>query len=346
MVFRGWATGVGSVPHLDVRAACRFILQTYPEVPFWPQFPKVDLREQMYLQFAEGFPRERIQPGKGRLILDTSGDLSEDLASFYEKILADDVDAFAMSPGHARGLWTMLELLDRERPGSVCAVKGQVTGPVSFGLAVTDQANRSVIFHDQVSDAVLQGLTMRARWQARVLQRLGVPVLMSIDEPYLVSLGSGYIPVERDRALYLLRTTVEALRSEGCLVSLHCCGGTDWSLVIEAAPDVINFDAFDYFETLVLYPKELRSFMESGGTLAWGIVPSSDVMDSVTLEELVEKWHASLRALEDRGVPRELMTRSFMVTASCGVGTLPIATAERALRTAAQLSQVLREELA
>ncbi len=345
MVFHGWATGVGSVPHLDVRAACRFILETYPEVPFWPQFPRVDLREQMYLQFAEGFPRERIQPGKGRLILDTSGDLSEDLALFYEKILADDVEAFAMSPGHARGLWTMLELLDRERPAPVRVLKGQVTGPVSFGLAVTDQANRSVIFHDQVSDAVLQGLTMRARWQARVLGGLGLPVLMSIDEPYLVSLGSGYIPIERDRALDLLRTTVEAIRGEGCLVSLHCCGGTDWSLVIEAGPDVINFDAFDYFETLVLYPKELRSFLESGGTLAWGIVPSSDVMDRVTLEELVEKWHASLRALEDRGVPRELMTSSFMVTASCGVGTLPIATAERALRTAAQLSHVLRQEI-
>jgi methionine synthase II (cobalamin-independent) len=345
MVFRGWATGVGSVPHLDVRAACRFVLQTYAEVPFWPQFPKVDLREQMYLQFAEGFPRERIQPAKGRLVLDTSGDLSEDLAAFYEKILAEDVDAFAMSPGHARGLWTMLELLDRERPSSVQIVKGQVTGPVSFGLAVTDQANRSVIFHDQVSDAVVQGLTMRARWQARTLRSLGLPVLICVDEPYLVSLGSGYIPLERDRALRLLKTTVEGIRNEGCLVCLHCCGGTDWSLVIEAAPDVINFDAFDYFETLVLYPRELRQFLESGGTLAWGIVPSSDVMDSVTLEELVEKWHASLRALEERGVPRELMTSSFMVTASCGVGTLPVATAERALRTAAQLSEVLREEM-
>ncbi len=345
MVFPGWSTGVGSIPHLDVRAACRFVLNTFEEVPFWPQFPRVDLREQMYLQFAEGFPRERIQPGKGRLILDTTGDLSEDLACFYEKILAGDVEAFAMSPGHARGLWTMMEFLERDRPEAVQMVKGQVTGPVSFGLAVTDQTNRSIIFHDQVADAVVQGLCMRARWQARLLARLGVPVLMSIDEPYLVSLGSGYIPVERDRALGLLTTMVEAVRAEGSLVSLHCCGGTDWSLVMEAGPDMINFDAFDYFETLVLYPRELQGFLTKGGALAWGIVPSSDVMDSVTLEELVERWHNSVRALEERGVSKELLTTSFMITASCGVGTLPIATAERALDTTARLSKVLREHL-
>jgi methionine synthase II (cobalamin-independent) len=342
MVYPGWSTGVGSVPHLDVRAACRFVLDIYPEVPFWPQFPRVDLREQMYLQFAEGFPRERIEPGKGRLILDTSGDLSEDLASFYEKILADNIEAFAVSPGHARGLWTMLELLERERPPSLQMVKGQITGPVSFGLAVTDQANRSVIYDEQMSDAVLQGLAMRARWQARFLAELGVPVLISVDEPYLVSLGSGYIPVEQERALGMLKHMVEAIRAEGSAVSLHCCGGTDWSLVMEARPDIINFDAFDYFETLVLYPTELQRFLETGGALAWGIVPSSDVMNSVALDELVERWYACVRALEERGVSRKLMTSSFMVTASCGVGTLPVDTAERALRAAADLSRAIR----
>jgi methionine synthase II (cobalamin-independent) len=344
MLFPGWSTGVGSLPHLDVREGCRFILETYPHVPFWPQFPRADLREQMYLQFAEGFPRERIQPGKGRLILDANGDLSEDLAAFYEKVLSQDVEAFSIGPGHARGLWTMLELLDRERPDSLKMVKGQVTGPVSFGLAVTDHANRSIIFHDQLADAVVDGLAMRARWQARMLAKLGVPVLISVDEPYLVSLGSGYIPVERERALAMLRRVVEAIRGEGCFVSVHCCGGTDWSLVMEAGPDLINFDAFDYFETLILYPRELQAFLRGGGALAWGIVPSSDVMNSVSLEELREKWHTSVRALETRGVEKALMTSSFLITTSCGVGTLPIDTAERALRKAARLSTMLHKD--
>jgi hypothetical protein len=70
----GAATGIGSLPHTDPQTALRLIAQMCPEVPFWPQLPRLSVHEQMIEQalgarwtFFE--PREigygyRLKPGQ------------------------------------------------------------------------------------------------------------------------------------------------------------------------------------------------------------------------------------------------------------------------------------------
>ena len=59
---------------------------------------------------------------------------------------------------------------------------------------------------------------------------------------------------------------MEAIHKEDALAGLHCCGNTEWSPGLTTALDVINFDAYEFFPGLSLYPAELDAFLRQGGT--------------------------------------------------------------------------------
>ena len=78
------ATGIGSMPFDNPEYAVDISLSRVPEAPFWPQLPKIDLNEQMEIQYSEGLPCIVIDREKHRMYFDTSGDYSEAFAEFYE----------------------------------------------------------------------------------------------------------------------------------------------------------------------------------------------------------------------------------------------------------------------
>ena len=53
---RGLATGVGSMPQKNAAEALDLIFKYLPNIPFWPQLPKRNIREGMTAQFSENFP--------------------------------------------------------------------------------------------------------------------------------------------------------------------------------------------------------------------------------------------------------------------------------------------------
>ena len=127
------AMAVGSVPLTDPAEAVSLILRSTPEIPAWPQLPRRSFLENMYVQFSEGLPGLVLDRAQERLyVLDEVP--PDDLIRFVEQVEADDPDAFAISPDYAAGLPAMLEAVAGSRPPYI---KGQVTGPVSFGLTVT-----------------------------------------------------------------------------------------------------------------------------------------------------------------------------------------------------------------
>ena len=340
MQFKCTATGVGSLPHTDVAAACELVLSCCPQAPFWPTLPKADFRENMYVQFSEGLPRARLDPERRRLVFDCEGDLTEDLAAFYERVLADDLSYFACGENYSRGLYHMLDVLadsDEKRE----FIKGQVTGPFSFGLTVTDTHNRPILFNDEMADAIVQGIAMKARWQVRKLSELGLPVVVFIDEPYFASLGSAYVPIGREQAVPMLQTVVSAIHQEDGICGIHCCGNTDWSAVIETGADIVNFDAYAYFEGVSLYGEQVRTFLERGGTLAWGIVPTDENVLHETPDLLRARLDRCIESLAVRGIPEALLRSSMILTSSCGLAPAEVRAAERALRLTAELAEAM-----
>jgi methionine synthase II (cobalamin-independent) len=339
-------TLLGSFPHPDSTALCPHLARVL-QIPAWPQLPRRTFHENMYTQYSAGLPGLVVDDDHQRIYFDTSGDLSPALEEFYERYLADDVASFALPPAYAAGFYTMLDAL-QSIPGEWA--KGQVTGPISFGLTVTDQDLRASLYDEQLADPIVKQLAFNARWQVRQLKHTArrSNVIIFVDEPYLASFGSAYISLSREQAIAMLNEVFDAIHAEGALAGVHCCGNTDWSVLMETAADILNLDAYSYLENLALYPAELRAFLDRGGSLAWGIIPNNEEIFSVTPAGSAQRLRDGLQLISDkarwRGVsikPEEFAPRS-LITPVCGLGPATIEIADRAVETLAQTGEILR----
>jgi hypothetical protein len=228
-------------------------------------------------------------------------------------------------------------------PNRPAWVKGQVTGPFSFAMTVTDESRRSLAYHPELYEVAVQGMAMKARWMARRLRQIAEGVLVVLDEPYLCSFGSAFVNVSREDVVAAINTAVAGIHQEGALAGLHCCGNTDWSLVLSTELDVINFDAYEFFQGLTLYPAELKSFLGEGGVLSWGIVPASGALDALDPKALLLKLDASVEQLVAKGMDRDLLFRQALFTPSCGLGSQSIEQADRVVEALLDLSELVRQ---
>lgn len=328
---------IGSVPHADPAMACELVLRNCPQIPAWPQLPKRSFLENMYVQYSEGFPGLVLEGG--RIYVDRSQDLDSSLERLYTAYLEDELDHAAIGADYAAGLFAFLRALD-SRGDQLLAVKGQVTGPVSWGLVVVDQNRRPILYDEVLADAVAKHLRLKAAWQERELRRLCPTVITFVDEPYMASLGSAFVSLSREQVIALLEEVLAGIQG---IKGVHCCGNTDWSILLSTSIDILSLDAYEYAGALALYPDEVRAFLKRGGVIAWGIVPTSDQVYQETAESLMEKLHQAMNLLVKKGIPLDLLLESALVSGSCGTGPLSEPAAERVLSLAAEVSVRMRE---
>jgi len=331
---RGLATAIGSMPHADPAEAGALALRYLPDIPVWPQLPNRSFLENMYAQYSEGLPGVVIE-GE-HIYIDRAKDLSEGLERLYAAYLAEDNAQAAISPDYASGLhWFLNQKLD-----SAVAVKGQVTGPISFGLVVTDRDRRPTLYDETMADAIAKHLRLKAAWQERELRRLHPNTIMFIDEPYLASLGSAFVALSNETVIRLIDEVLGGIRG---LKGIHCCGNTDWSVLMATGIDILNFDAYTYGESLGLYPAELKAFLARGGVLAWGIVPSDEVaLGKESVAGLVSRLERLIGMLSSKGVSRDLLFEQSLISPSCGLASLSPKGAEKALELTAGVSRSYR----
>ena len=128
-----------------------------------------------------------------------------------------------------------------------------------------DQAGRAIFYDDQLRDAAVKHLAMKARWQTRKMAATGVVTIMFFDEPALAGLGSSaFITISHDEILACFAEVFEGVRSEGGLTGVHVCANTDWSVLLETTVDILNLDAYGYAEALALYREAQALFDELG----------------------------------------------------------------------------------
>lgn len=337
-----YPTGVGSLPYKDPKAACDKILQYFKDIPFWPQLIRRSFFENMYVQFSEKLPGIVVDTKEKRIYADTAKDLTKELETLYGKFLENDLDYFSISKEYAEGLYELVEAVKRAA-AKPKFLKGQIIGPISFGLTVTDEKRRSLFYNPELKEALVKTLSMKARWQIKKLKEACANCIISIDEPYMTAIGSSYVSLNKEEAVSVLNEVVRAVHEEGAICGMHCCGNTDWGLLLSTDIDILNFDAYNFYDSLALYPREVEAFLKKGGLLAWGIVPNTQDVIKDNYDALIGKIRKALGLLENKGIKKEDILGSMLVTSSCGLGLLDEYIAEMAMEHTAEISNRLKD---
>lgn len=329
-------TGIGSLPHKDPVEACSLVLDSV-DIPFWPQLPNLSFHESMIPQYSEGLPLLRIDEPSQRIWVERNG--SDDLSRFYETY-TDEWQSEISEP-YAQGFYSFLRSIGEKH---FPFLKGQVTGPLTFTLGLKDSGGKLLYFDEEMREISLLLLKAKIRWQATLLKPYADTVIFFIDEPILSALGtSSYLGVDPAEALRLLRETAGAVTQAGGVPGIHCCGKADWPMVIESGAKIINFDAYEYTGSISLYPDEFTGFLEAGGYLAWGAVPTTDAIVDENTHSLSRRFAEGLELLS-RVIPEDLLRRQTLLTPSCGAGSRTKEEALKIFNVLRELQKTLSEE--
>ena len=340
------ATGIGSVPHLDPDQVVKDICDRLTEMPYWPQLSRRAPIEDMNLMYARALsPLIKANIEKREVLAHPGLSREDALAAFYERLFSGSLESFGLHPDDASGFFSFLKLIKSADEGQYPWLKGHVTGPLTMCASVMGENGKAILYDDELAEAVARGLGVAAAAQAGQMAVLGRPLLMFIDEPFLSGFGSAFTPISREKVIELLGYSLEELRSRVSVqAGVHCCGNTDWAMLIEAGFDVINLDSPGYGQGLLLYPDAVKQLLARGGAVAWGAVPTLEFKGDETAEGLWAGLKELLEAFEAKGVAKEDLRRGSLVSPACGLGPLDEEKARRILELTAGVSRLAKEQ--
>jgi hypothetical protein len=299
----------------------------------------------MMAQCVEGLPGARLDEQRQRVSLDIEEALCgmDEIENAYE---TKNTEGLAISETMARSFEPFcrgIAALER----SPRLLKGHATGPVTLALGLpTNYEERAAIYEPDLAHMVARVAGLKARWQEDRFKTVAPQseTLILFDEPTLGSLGSAVLNLDADLAVEMLDTAARACSG---LPGVHLCGETDLGIIAATSIKVLNFDAYTYLDSLVASGPQVRTFVEGGGLLAIGLVPSSlphpEAVAKESLESLLARLDQVMDILTRTGLDRELIVRRSFLTPSCGTGGMTPELAQRTLTLTNEIADQARE---
>lgn len=344
---------IGSLPLENHAEAVELIFKYTPEIPLWPQLPKLN-KEGMVRQFISGFPGLIDRGSSSWVDTEQDGFITE-MTTFYEHCIeCQDLPAlpgdsiFALRDDTARGFSVFKERFETVRHTPL-TLKGQVTGPVTAGIGIKDQQGAPLVYDENLRDMLIKLLAGKARWQVEQLGQFCTDVspIIFIDEPGIVNFGStAFAGVSRELVLDGVLELIGSIKDAGGLSGLHICANGDWEPALNSDTDIISFDGYSYFDNFVLYREQLVSYLKRGGVLAWGIVPTSppEMVAVETIETLYRKWCEQLKTLCSFGFSEQQIVSQTLIAPACGTGSLSPELALKVVSMTRDLADLIRDE--
>ncbi len=328
-------TAMAVMPHTDVTRALETALSL--DVPFWPQLPNYSYYEDMYVQAAEHFPGIVLDMQKRtlRFSMDKFAEELEDALLRFDEPAMFDISETYSAVYHR---FLALDLADRP------AIRGQLEGPISFGFNILDQDDRPIIFDDTVRPFMLDFMAKRLNVQLKRLKQRNDNAFMFVDEPglqFLFSAMAGYGDQKAKGDLDQFFTQVDRPRG------IHLCGNPDWDFLLNLDLDVLSLDVYTNAEIFASYAASVRKFLDRGGVMVWGIVPTGfETFAQEEISSLLQRLENVWKILWSKGVDRERMIAQSMLSPAtcCLVNPDRERTVERAFGAVNRMADLLRNK--
>lgn len=300
-------TAMGILPHDSIDEAVDLALSL--DIPFWPQLPKYSFFEDMYVQVSEHFPGIVIDQENLRVQLDMEKFYLE-LQEYAEKM--EDRSYLELSPEYSVALAAFLDRDLRSYP----VIRGQSIGPVSFGLKITDREMKPIIYHQEVRELLFDFIARKLNAQYQQLLAKNENAFVWLDEPGLEILFGSFTGYSSDRAREDYGAFLKEVQGPR---GVHLCGNPDWSFLLGMDLDILSVDIFGWGHIFTRYHQEVISFMERGGIISWGIVPTlTEELAAQDVEGLVRRLEELWTYLESHGADRKMLfDRAWLAPARC-----------------------------
>lgn len=328
-VLAGAVTGIGSLPFLSPDQAVRTVAAFCPEVPFWPQLPRLSEAEGVIGQglgvldglverCAGGYGYE-VKPGQIDVVIDALHNSSGCLTS-----------------ANAAGFPAFEAALRRDSFGSANAVKGQIEGPLTLATYLFYR-DRPFLADGSLFAAVAFHVAQIVCWQIERLSAFGLPVLMFLDEPALCLDDAVPRGISQERRLSALSAIFHDLRSRGVFGGLHCCADRPFDRMCAAMPDILSFDAHHGLEQFFCN-RNAVNFLDRGGWVAYGMIPTSRDLMLLPPASVFARW---LTCASMAGDPQALAQRAI-VTATCGLGLLDASSVSQSFQLTREFGKLIK----
>jgi hypothetical protein len=327
-------TAMGIMPHTDIERAVKVALSL--DIPFWPQLPRVSYFEDMYVQALEHFPGARID-GTNQRILFSLPQFNEELPAYFEK--ADDPQTFRLTKEFSLVYHRFLE----EDLSHYSAIRGQMISPISLGLKIVDQDQKSIIYHDEVREVMFDFIQKKVNQQYQELKAKNPNAFVWVDDPGLGLIFTAFSGYNEVQAKSDLDRFLEGLEGPK---GVHLCAKPDWDFLLKSKLDILSFDSFNCGVMIINYPS-LIEFLARGGIISWGIVPTyTELLEQETVDSLKERLENFWENLSKKGVDQEkLLRQSLLAPATCNLmNPDKDKTVEKAFEMLQELSKRIREE--
>ena len=221
--------------------------------------------------------------------------------------------------------------------GRVDPVVMSLTGPVTVGLGL----RRDGVTPEAAGRRAASDVGRRARTLVDAAHELvpDAPVVVVLDEPGLANSMHPTFPMGSREITDLVDSVADDLGDEATIgVSVN--GRADWAAILSSSIRFLGAPVSAPLETVAV---ELSAFLDRGGVIAWGAVPTNEPMGTSTdrlWRRLSELWTVLVRA----GVDPVLLRERSIITTAGDLGGFGAAQTERAILLTQDLAaRVIRQ---
>jgi len=326
-------TAMAVMPHTDAERAIEVALSM--DIPYWPQLPRLSYYEDMYVQAAEHFPGIVLDAENRKLWFSTDkfmNELESAMAGF------DDPARFDVSREYSAVYHRFLDMPLFDRP----AIRGQLEGPISFGFNINDENDRPILFNETVRPFLLEFMARRVNVQLERLKQKNANAFMFVDEPglqFVFSALSGYGDIQAKEDMEAFFSMIDRPRG------VHLCGNPDWDFLLNLDIDILSMDVHTNRDVFAAYGQSIKRFLERGGVLTWGIVPTNiEPFEKESLQTLRGQLEDVWEGLFSKGIDRDLLISKSQISPAtcCLVNPDFEKTVEKGFQVVKRLSEALR----
>jgi hypothetical protein len=328
-------TAMGIMPHDNVEEALRLALSL--DIPFWPQLQKVSFFEDMYVQASEHFPGMTLDI-KNQMINFSTESFYEQLPEYLEHL--DEKDYFAVSDDYSMVYNSFLAQNLSKYP----AIRGQLIGPVSFGMKINDEQLKPIIYNSEVKGLLYEFFAKKVNVQCEQLKKKNDNAFMWLDEPGLEIIFGSFTGYTSETAREDYREFLQSIDSP---VGVHLCGNPDWSFLLNQNISILSLDAFSCGQVFMRYRDEIKAFLAQDRYIAWGIVPTlTEELNGMQTVDLVNRLEEMWSYLAKNGISKETLLRQSLLAPArcCLLNADKTKTVDKAFTLLTDVSRVIREK--